>query len=154
MCSRELNFYRADKEAHLAETAREGVQLFLGKLFSLPTQSSPDGPLALLPKPTTPLPRAKPLPKPKPPTKWEQFAAAKGISKTIKDRKVWDEERQEWVNRWGMHGKNKDKEEQWIHELPDKAGKYCPFLYCHLYSGGTLHSVCATLILTFLFYRR
>ena len=114
--------YAASLDEHLLATATNGVQHLLAKLFALPTQSSLDGPLAMLPKPTTPLPRAKPLPKPKPPTKWEQFARAKGISKTIRDKKVFDEERQEWVNRWGKDGKNKDKEEQWIQELPDSAG--------------------------------
>jgi regulator of ribosome biosynthesis len=93
-------------------------------LFGLPTQPSDDGPIATLPAPTTTLPRAKPLPKPKPPTKWERFAAAKGIQKTVRDRRVWDEERQEWVNRWGWNGKNKDQEEQWIHEVPDNARKF------------------------------
>jgi regulator of ribosome biosynthesis len=126
-----------DREAYLAEIAREGAQLLLAKLFSLPTTSTADiGILAQLPKPTTPLPRAKPIPKPKPPTKWEKFAAAKGISKTIKDKKVWDDDKQDWVDRWGRGGKNKEKKDQWIHVLPDQAGEYsstvlsnvpCPF---------------------------
>lgn len=61
------------------------------------------------------------MPKPKPPTKWERFAAAKGISHKKKDRDVWDEEKQEWVARWGKGGKNKDGEDQWLHEV--KAGE-------------------------------
>ncbi|QRV87879.1 ribosome biogenesis regulatory protein [Ceratobasidium sp. AG-Ba] len=113
--------YNADLEVHLQAVARDGAQVILAALFGLPTQSSEDGPIATLPPPTTALPRAKPLPKPKPPTKWERFAAAKGIQKTKRDRREWDEERQEWVNRWGWDGKNKDKEEQWIHEVPDNA---------------------------------
>ncbi|CAE6459852.1 unnamed protein product [Rhizoctonia solani] len=114
-------YHSADLEAHLQAVARDGAQVILGALFGLPTQSSDDGPIASLPPPTTALPRTKPLPKPKPPTKWERFAAAKGIQKTKRDRREWDEERQEWVNRWGWKGKNKDKEEQWIHEVPDNA---------------------------------
>ncbi|EUC66538.1 ribosome biogenesis regulatory-like protein [Rhizoctonia solani AG-3 Rhs1AP] len=113
--------YSADLEAHLQAVARDGAQVILGALFGLPTQSSDDGPIASLPPPTTALPRTKPLPKPKPPTKWERFAAVKGIQKTKRDRREWDEERQEWANRWGWKGKNKDKEEQWIHEVPDNA---------------------------------
>ncbi|KAG8740280.1 Rhodanese- sulfurtransferase [Ceratobasidium sp. 414] len=113
--------YNANLEAHLQAVARDGAQVILGALFGLPTQSSDDGPIATLPPPKTALPRAKPLPKPKPPTKWERFAAAKGIQKTKRDRREWDEERQEWVNRWGWNGKNKDKEDQWIHEVPDNA---------------------------------
>ena len=104
------------------ETARDGVQALIGSLFSLPTTSSEDGPVAELPAPTTQLPRAKPLPKPKPLTKWEKFAKAKGIQKTRKDKKVWDEEKQEWVDRWGWKGANKQEETQWLTEVPTNAG--------------------------------
>jgi regulator of ribosome biosynthesis len=94
-------------EDYLLSTARDGIQTLIATLFSLPTLPSPDGALAQLPEPTTQLPRAKPLPKPKPPTKWERFAAAKGIQHRVRERKVWDEERQAWVNRWGRDGLNK-----------------------------------------------
>ncbi|KAL5530088.1 RRS1 [Sanghuangporus sanghuang] len=113
--------YNCDLEAHLQSTARDGVQVLLSALLQLPTQSIPDGPLTLLPPPTTLLPRAKPLPKPKPPTKWERFAAAKGIQKKRKDRKVWDEERGEWVAKWGKDAKNKEGEGQWITEVKANA---------------------------------
>ncbi|KAH9943207.1 RRS1-domain-containing protein [Epithele typhae] len=113
--------YEVDLEEYLMSTARDGAQTLLASLFSLPTTSTDDGPLAQLPPPTTQLPRAKPLPKPKPPTKWEQFAKAKGIQKTRRDKKVWDEEKQEWVNRWGWKGANKDKEVQWATEVPANA---------------------------------
>ncbi|KII95254.1 hypothetical protein PLICRDRAFT_99138 [Plicaturopsis crispa FD-325 SS-3] len=113
--------YAADREEYLQSTARDGVQALIAALFTLPTQTSPDGPLAQLPPPTTELPRAKPLPKPKPPTKWERFAAAKGIQKKVREKKIWDEEKQEWVNRWGRDGKNKEKEAQWITEVPANA---------------------------------
>ncbi|KAG1805671.1 RRS1-domain-containing protein [Suillus subaureus] len=113
--------YKYDRLSNLEEylqmTARDGIQALVAALYGLPTQPSPDGPLAQLPAPITQLPRTKPLPKPKPPTKWERFAAAKGIQKRVRDKKVWDEERQEWINRWGKDGKNKEKEEQWIHEV-------------------------------------
>jgi len=93
-------------------------------LFSLPTVSSPEGPLGQLPTPTTQLPRAKPLPKPKPPTKWEKFARAKGIQSQRRDRKVWDDESQTWVPRWGWKGRNKAEETQWLHEVPANAGTF------------------------------
>ena len=96
--------------------------MLFSALFSLPTKSSPDGPLAILPTPTYQLPRAKPLPKPKPPTKWERFAAAKGIQKKVREKRVWDEEKQDWVNRWGRDGKNKEIEQAWITEVPANAG--------------------------------
>lgn len=117
-----MNIYSADLESHLQKLARDGTQALISKLFSLPTTPSPDGPVAQLPPPTTQIPRSKPLPKPKPPTKWERFAAAKGIQKKVRDKKIWDEEKQEWVNRWGKDGKNKEKEEQWITEVPLNAG--------------------------------
>ena len=75
----------------------------------------------MLPPIETELPRAKPLPKRKPATKWEQFAAAKGIQKKRREKKLWDEEKQEWVNRWGRGGKNKEAEEQWAVEVPANA---------------------------------
>jgi len=69
------------------------------------------------------LPREKPLPKPKPPTKWERFAAEKGISHKTRERDVWDDEKQEFVRRWGRGGKNKEGEDQWLHEVKAKAGE-------------------------------
>ena len=67
------------------------------------------------------------MPKPKPPTKWEQFAKAKGISHRKKEKKEWDEERQEWVDRWGWKGANKAKEVQWLTEVPKNAGMLSVF---------------------------
>ncbi|KAI9440519.1 ribosome biogenesis regulatory protein-domain-containing protein [Lactarius indigo] len=113
--------YDHDREAYLQSTARDGIQHLLAVLFSLPTLPSPEGPLAQLPPPTTQLPRAKPLPKPKPPTKWQRFARAKGISSQRRDKKIWDDERQAWVPRWGWKGKNRDEETQWLHEVPANA---------------------------------
>ncbi|RDB19864.1 Ribosome biogenesis regulatory [Hypsizygus marmoreus] len=110
--------YNENLEEHLQSLARDGVQTLFSSLFTLYARPSPDGPLAQLPLPTTQLPRAKPLPKPKPPTKWEAFAAAKGIQHKVRDKKVWDEEKQEWINRWGREGKNRQVEEQWITEVP------------------------------------
>lgn len=113
--------YRSNLEEYLKSTARDGIQALVAALYALPTESSVDGSFAKLPPPTTQLPRAKPLPKPKPLTKWEKFAAVKGIQKKRRDKKVWDEEKQEWVNRWGRGGKNKEKEDQWIHEVKANA---------------------------------
>jgi regulator of ribosome biosynthesis len=60
-------------------------------------------------------------------TKWEKFAAAKGIQKKIREKKIWDEEKQEWVARWGWKGKNKEGETQWLHEVPSNAGMWFTF---------------------------
>lgn len=113
-----------DREEYLRSNARDAVQTLVNSLFALPTISTTDGVLASLPitGPSTLLPRAKPLPKPAPLTKWQKFAKEKGISpKAQREKVIFDEEKQEWVNRWGWKGKNKDEETAWIREV--KAGE-------------------------------
>ncbi|KAL7411057.1 ribosome biogenesis regulatory protein-domain-containing protein [Mrakia frigida] len=109
--------YNMNPEAYIASHALPPLQTLLTALFTLPTSRTSSGPLASLPVPTTLLPREKSLPKPKPPTKWERFAAEKGISHRVKDKMEWDEDRQEFVARWGRGGLNKKVEEQWITEV-------------------------------------
>ncbi|ODN76342.1 hypothetical protein L198_08118 [Cryptococcus wingfieldii CBS 7118] len=109
-----------DLEPHLLELTLTSTQSLVSSLFTLPTHPSALGSITKFPLPTTLLPREKPLPKPKPETKWERFAKAKGISHKNREKDVFDEERQEWVGRWGRNGKNREKEEQWLHEV--KAG--------------------------------
>lgn len=62
------------------------------------------------------------MPVAKPPTKWERFAKAKGISHKTKEKREWDEEKQEWVNRWGRNGKSREGEDQWLHEVKNRDG--------------------------------
>jgi len=45
----------------------------------------------------------------------------KGIRKTVREKRMWDEEKQDWVNRWGRDGKNKRIEQAWITEVPTNA---------------------------------
>ena len=81
-----------------------------------------------LPPPTTLLPREKPLPDTqKARTKWEKFAEKKGIGKKGRGKEgrdpkmVYDEERGEWVPKWGYKGKSmRDGEEEWIVEVDEK----------------------------------
>ncbi|KAK1921142.1 ribosome biogenesis-related protein [Papiliotrema laurentii] len=112
--------YSAALNPHLLALTLASTSTLLSSLFALDTHSTPLGPVFRPPPPTTLLPREKPLPKPKPPTKWERFAKERGISHRKKERDVWDEERQEWVRRWGRGGKNKEGEEQWLHEVKAK----------------------------------
>ena len=42
---------------------------------------------------------------------------------------MWDEEKQEWVNRWGRDGKNKEVEQAWITEVPLNAGMLPSFFF-------------------------
>ncbi|GAA5948544.1 hypothetical protein JCM3765_004918 [Sporobolomyces pararoseus] len=118
----DLESYQEDKEQTLISNARDGIQLLVNEIWNQPTRIVDEGVIADLPAIATALPREKPLPKPAPMTKWQAFAQAKGIApKEKKDRMVYDEDKQEWVPRWGYKGKNKDKEEQWIHEVPNGA---------------------------------
>ncbi|WRT63136.1 uncharacterized protein IL334_000039 [Kwoniella shivajii] len=113
--------YSSNLNPHLLALTLTSTQALIASLFTLPTKSSSSGPITLLPTPATVLPREKPLPKPKPPTKWERFAKAKGISHKKKEKDIWDEEKQDWVPRWGKGGKNREGEDQWLHEV--KAGE-------------------------------
>lgn len=77
-----------------------------------------------LPPPTTPLPREKPVPAEKEKTRWEKFAAKKGIKDKKKEGKlVFDEETGEWVPKWGYKGKNKEGEGDWIVEVDEEKEK-------------------------------
>ncbi|RLP61404.1 hypothetical protein L150_00081 [Candida albicans Ca529L] len=120
------------KEDHLQSVTRDNVQLLINQILSLPvkttteTHGSSTGQnstmtLIQLPEPTTILPREKPIPKAKPLTKWQQFAARKGIKPKGKDGKmVYDEDTGEWVPKWGYKGKNKSIDDQWLVEVDDK----------------------------------
>ncbi|KAL8758232.1 MAG: hypothetical protein Q9199_001642 [Rusavskia elegans] len=109
-------------QAHLANAARDCAQALINQLLTTCSiTSSSDGVLMTLPPPTTPLPREKPLPAKKEQTKWEKFAAKKGIKDKKKEGKlVFDEETQEWVPKWGYKGRNKDGEGDWIVEVDEK----------------------------------
>jgi regulator of ribosome biosynthesis len=111
----------ADKEASLKATARDGAQALINQLLTTcPIASTPEGVLLTLPPRHTRLPREKPLPKPKAPTKWERFAAKRGIKpKTREERKnlKYNEETGDWERRWGYKGTNKAAETDWLVEV-------------------------------------
>ncbi|KAH8921764.1 RRS1-domain-containing protein [Atractiella rhizophila] len=110
-------------EQALLSNSQTIVQALVGSIFSRPLVSSLSAnsgeiptaisslnktslePLVTLP-PASDLeygliPRAKRLPSAKPLTKWEKFAKKKGIGAKNKGKKVWDEEKGEWRDRWG-----------------------------------------------------
>ncbi|KAI1090654.1 ribosomal biogenesis regulatory protein [Rostrohypoxylon terebratum] len=120
-------------EARLAATARDGAQALINQLLTTcPLGTTTSGVLLTLPAPTTPLPREKPLPAPKEPTKWEQFAARKGIKpKTREQRRAkatqYNEETGEWERTWGYDkgGAKKRREDgavpqDWLVEVDEK----------------------------------
>jgi len=86
------------------------MQALTRQIFDLPSEPAPVGRLVQLPRPTTVLPREKPIPKPKPPTKWELFAARKGITKQKRSKLVWDEPTGTYKRRWGYDKANDDAE--------------------------------------------
>ncbi|KAI0896812.1 ribosomal biogenesis regulatory protein [Annulohypoxylon nitens] len=123
----------SDLEARLAATARDGAQALINQLLSTcPLSTTTSGVLLSLPHPSTPLPREKPLPPPKEPTKWEQFAARKGIKpKTREARRAkasqYNEETGEWERTWGYDkgGARKRREDggvpqDWLVEVDEK----------------------------------
>lgn len=115
---------RAAIDQALAEIARDGAQSLINQLLTTcPLQSTSDGVLLTLPAPAARLPREKPVPQPKPPTKWERFAAKKGIKdKTREARRnlAYDEESGEWKRKWGYKGLNKKGEDNWLVEVDAK----------------------------------
>lgn len=128
----ELDSSNASREDKIKNLSRDNVQLLINQILSLPMKTTTESSggsssqsatvtLLQLPEPTTALPREKPLPKPKPPTKWEKFAAKKGIKPKAKTGKmVYDEASGEWVPKWGYKGKNKQVDDQWLVEMDDK----------------------------------
>ncbi|KAJ1823081.1 Rhodanese- sulfurtransferase [Coemansia sp. RSA 2599] len=109
---------------YLKELSREGAQLLINELFSLPTTVDEDSYYATLPKPTTVLPREKPVPKEKPMTRWEKFAKIKGIQKRKSSGKVFDEATGEWRRKYGFKGVNNDDQKPWLIEVPGSADPY------------------------------
>ncbi|KAI2769234.1 ribosomal biogenesis regulatory protein [Daldinia loculata] len=120
-------------EAQLAATARDGAQALINQLLTtLPLAATTSGVLLTLPHPATPLPREKPLPAAKPPTKWEQFAARKGIKPKTREQRhaksqKYNEETGEWERTWGYDkgGAKKRREEgmvqqDWLVEVDEK----------------------------------
>ena len=123
-----------DSEALLREVARDGAQALINQLLlTCPlTTSTSSGVLLILPPPTTPLPREKTIPSQnKPLTKWQAFAAKKGIAPKRRDGKVvFDEDANEWVPKYGYQGpaatssgkggtRQKKVENDWLVEVDD-----------------------------------
>ncbi|EGX91417.1 ribosome biogenesis protein [Cordyceps militaris CM01] len=112
-------------EQSLASVARDGAQSLINQLLTVcAPHSTKDGVLLSLPAPSTRLPREKPVPQARPPTKWERFAAKKGITpKTREQRRnlTYDEATGEWTRKWGYKGANKKGEDEWLVEVDPEA---------------------------------
>ena len=114
------------KEEFLKNLTIQSAQVLLSKLFQLPVERVEDVVVAKLPKPSTIMPREKPLPKQKPLTKWEQYAKLKGIQKKKKSKMVFDELTKEWKPRWGYKRANDDTK-NWIYEIKQNENPYDDF---------------------------
>lgn len=120
-----------NREENVKSVTRDNVQLLINQILSLPMKTTTEATggnsghsssmtLIQLPDPTTELPREKSLPKPKAPTKWELFAAKKGIQPKARTGKmVYDEQAGEWAPKWGYKGINKKLDDQWLVEVDD-----------------------------------
>ncbi|KAI5358886.1 putative ribosomal biogenesis regulatory protein [Septoria linicola] len=120
----------AEKEAILSSVAQKCAQSLIHQLLAQPiTRNESDGSLQIsLPAPEFPLPREKPVPKEKEKTKWEKFAAKKGIKAKRKDGKLeFDEDRKEWKAKYGFGSQIRrnpgEVEADWIQEVDEKADK-------------------------------
>jgi regulator of ribosome biosynthesis len=111
---------RAKKDKHLLELSRECTQALFNEIWKLPMERPDESIVAVLPPPTTILPREKPIPKPKPLTKWELFAKRKGIKKTKRSQMVYDEISRKYKPRWGYKRVN-DPKDDWLIEVPENA---------------------------------
>jgi regulator of ribosome biosynthesis len=109
---------------NMDSVSRDNVQLLFNHLFQLPTSRKDGEVIAVLPKPTTVLPREKPVPKAKALTTWEKFAKAKGIKKEKKSRMVFDENSGEYKPRYGYKSAKNEEMNQWCVEVPDNADPF------------------------------
>lgn len=110
-------------EEELTETCKKALKVMLGEMVGLPTsfqkgKFDETGYLVSLPQPVMMLPREKAPPKPKPLTAWDKFAKKKGIdTHAKKDRRVFDEDRQEWKDRWGKRAREEKEKYDWLREM-------------------------------------
>ena len=121
LCSDTNPLPPAPTTADISSAARDCAQALVNQLLTVcPIRSDPnEGTLLTLPQPSTALPREKPLPAEKAETKWELFARKKGIKskKSGGGKLTYDEEKGDWVPKWGYKGRNKDGEGDWIVEV-------------------------------------
>lgn len=111
-------------DSYLCSLARDGVQALLAKVWDLPTHRIDNAVYVTLPKPSTRLPREKPLPKGPILTKWEQYAREKGLTRRKKEKKLWDETLKRWVPRYGYRKVQAEKEKNWVIEVPGNVDPY------------------------------
>jgi len=112
----------SSRDEYLLNLARDNTQILVNAIWGLPTERIEEVIVAKFPPPSTKLPREKPIPKPKEMTKWEKYAAEKGIvKKKKKDRLQWDDVVQKWVPLYGYKKVKVDEEKNWCIPLAANA---------------------------------
>ncbi|KAM3728944.1 Ribosome biogenesis regulatory protein [Dirofilaria immitis] len=106
-------------EEELSAKVRDNAQFLFNKIWELERKRIGEAICAKLPTPLLRLPREKPLPSERQLTKWEQYAKQKGLRKRKKDRKVFDEQTQEWKARYGYKSVKNNNADDWLIEIPD-----------------------------------
>lgn len=110
-------------EEDLLASATVAAKRLFGELLALPKQlrrgkHESATQLTELPAPLMMLPREKAPPKPKPLTAWQKFAVKKGIALSRKKtNRVWNEDRQEWVDKWGKRARDDERKYDWLREV-------------------------------------
>ncbi|XQJ28915.1 ribosome biogenesis regulatory protein (RRS1), putative [Leishmania guyanensis] len=111
------------REEDLISSCTNALKALLGEFVHLPTEVKKTKyesatTLVQLPQPVMQLPREKALPKPKPLTAWQKFAVKKGIDiHRKKSNRVFDEDRQEWKDKWGKRAREDRDKYDWLREV-------------------------------------
>ncbi|XP_071514943.1 ribosome biogenesis regulatory protein homolog [Panulirus ornatus] len=111
-------------DAYLSALARDGLQSLFAEVWDLPREWIDSAVFVTLPKPSTRLPREKPMPKNRFISKWEQYARDKGIQRKKRAKKTWDDVLKQWVPRYGYRKVKAEKEKNWVKEVPDHGDPY------------------------------
>uniref|UniRef100_A0A1I7RKM3 Ribosome biogenesis regulatory protein n=2 Tax=Bursaphelenchus xylophilus TaxID=6326 RepID=A0A1I7RKM3_BURXY len=106
-------------EQELKEMTRDNIQFLFNEIWKLPRKFVGDATCAILPERKFVIPREKSLPSKPPMTRWQEFAQRKGITNDKdKSKKVWDEESQTWVPRYGYQHAKHAEGKDWLIEIP------------------------------------
>ncbi|CCW61732.1 unnamed protein product [Phytomonas sp. EM1] len=111
------------KEEDIMESCKKALKVLLGEFETLPVETKKgkfDGIVKLvkLPQSVMRLPREKAPPKAKPLTAWQKFALKKGIDiHRKKSNRVFDEDRQEWKDKWGKRAREDREKYDWLREV-------------------------------------
>ena len=120
-----LQFQFAEKEQTFMQATKIVTKLLVTKIFNCHYDITDGGPVAILLKEHSKLPREKRLPQIVNNTKWEKYATERRISKKKRDRLEWNDTQQKYVPTWGYQSAKSGIDEQGIIEF--KGGRNSEF---------------------------